>query len=99
MSMITLDGDGRVVQVDAGELSRVGLSGWQVRGRDFRRELAWTVGADAATRIGAFLHGDQPVESLHSEVSTRTGLHHLDLTLIRGDDGGVTVVVEPAPAQ
>ncbi len=96
MSTITLDGDGRVVDVDPGELSRVGLSGWQVRGRDFLRELAWTVGAAAATRISEFLRGDRPVETLRSRVSTRTGLHQLALTLIRGGDGGVTVVVEAA---
>ena len=96
MSTITLDGDGRVVEVGLAELRRVGLSAWQVRGRDFQRELAWTVGADAASRIGEFLHGNQPRATLHSEVATRTGLHHLDLTLIRGGDGGVTVVVESA---
>jgi hypothetical protein len=95
MSKITLDDEGRVLEVGPGELRRVGLSGWQVRGRDFVRELAWTVGDAAAARIGEFLRGDQCLETLGAQVRTRTGVHLLELTLRRCDDGGLTVWVEP----
>src|SRR5688572_13758459 len=54
---IAIDRAGRIVHYNEVEARRARLRRWQVIGRDFFRELGWTVGPDAVQRIRAFHAG------------------------------------------
>jgi hypothetical protein len=79
---IVLDPDGRVIACHGPR-----LSAWRVIGRDFVRELGWTVGAEAAARIRAFA-GEAERFRARNEVH---GRRH-DLTVALRRRGTATVI-------
>lgn len=81
-----IDAAGRVRDYQGTRLSR-----WQVTGRDFARELAWTVGAEAAARIARFRARALDLDRFCTRVVTRAGEAGLEVTLRQGK-GGATIV-------
>lgn len=51
---VLIDRAGKVRAYSPGEAARARVSRWRAIGRDFVRDLGWTVGAEAAARIDAF---------------------------------------------
>jgi hypothetical protein len=81
-----IDAAGRVRDYQGTRLSR-----WQVSGRDFARELAWVVGAEAAERIARFRARGLDLDRFCARVVTRGREDGVEITLRQGK-GGATVV-------
>jgi hypothetical protein len=86
-----IDAAGRVREYQGTRLSR-----WQVTGRDFARELAWSVGAEAAERIARFRARALDLDRFATRVATRAGEDGLEVTLRRGRDGATIVSLQYA---
>ena len=91
VGVVLIGRDGRVRRYNQAEARRAGLARWQVIGRDFVRELAWTIGAEAAARIAEFQARKLACDRFAARVNTRAGVAELDVTL--SDLGGATAVV------
>jgi len=91
-----IDQAGRVRSYQGADRRGARLSTWQVIGRDFFRELGWTVGAEAAERIARFRARGYLGDSFSTRVVTRAGARDLEISLRRGRDGGTVVQLQYA---
>lgn len=99
VGVVELDQDGRVARYNQAEARRARTARWQVMGRDFFRDVAWSLGPDAVQRIQAFHTAGvagAPGEHFHARACSRAGVHDLDVTLARGRDGHTIVIVASA---
>jgi hypothetical protein len=91
VELFEIDAAGRVRDYQGERLSR-----WQVRGRDFLRELGWAIGAEARDRVASFRARRLDLDRFTTRVTTRAGEETLDVTLRRGRDGATTVQLQYA---
>lgn len=93
---LVIDPTGRVVHYDEAEAQRAHISRWQAIGRDFYRDLAWTLGRDAAERIRRFQAQGAAADRFTTSTDARTGRQELEVRLAQVA-GNVEVTVSGAP--
>src|SRR5688572_1296363 len=86
-----IDAAGRVREYQGTRLSR-----WQVTGRDFARELAWSVGAEAVERIARFRARSLDLDRFATRIATRGRETGAEITLRQGKAGATIVSVQYA---
>jgi hypothetical protein len=91
VELFEIDAAGRVRDYQGTRLSR-----WQVTGRDFARELAWSVGAEAARRIADFRARGLDLDRFAARVITRAGADDVEVTLRRLRDGATALSLQYA---
>lgn len=91
VELFEIDASGRVCDYRGTRLSR-----WQVKGRDFARELAWVVGAEAAERIAGFRMRGLDLDRFGARAATRGRAEELEITLRRCRDGATAVSLQYA---
>lgn len=91
VELFEIDAAGRVREYQGTRLSR-----WQVSGRDFFRELGWTIGAEASARVARFRARGLDLDRFATRVKTRAGEDCVEITLRRGRDGATCLTVQYA---
>jgi hypothetical protein len=91
VELFEIDAAGRVRDYQGTRLSR-----WQVTGREFARELGWSVGAEAAERIARFRARGLDLDRFATRIATRGREAGAEITLRRGKCGATIVSVQYA---
>lgn len=82
---LVISPEGMVVGYDAAEARRARVSRWQAIGRNFYRDLAWTLGPEVVERIRRFQDQRADADRFTAAVIGRIGRQQLEVVLARVD--------------
>jgi hypothetical protein len=96
---LVLAPDGKVLRYDEAEARRARVAPWSALGRDFYRELAWTVGRHAVERIRRFQDQACDADEFSASVDLRSGRQDVDVSLARIDGNTHVTIVQRTAAR